>query len=94
MDSDDTLNISAELMIEKDYDFTVGLHNQVKRNSLDLSISDYNLNKVGACRQNLEFGISKDQIFKYMINYLMLPREYCLFEHCWGKLWGYLNKLI
>ena len=95
VDSDDTLNISAELMIEKkDYDFTVGLHNQVKRNSLDLSISDYNLNKVGACRQNLEFGISKDQIFKYMINYLMLPREYCLFEHCWGKLYkrDILNK--
>lgn len=88
IDSDDTLNNSAKRMVEqRDCDLILGLHNQVQRNDMDLSVTSYILNKAGTSNQSLKFEISKDQIFEYMINYLMMPREYCLFEHCWGKLY-------
>lgn len=97
LDADDTIAPSGlhELLHASQQcssDYTCSLHLQQResfnvppRSSLNVcGITDLSLNKV--------YNISLKWMISYYANYFKFTRTFCLFEHCWGRL--YKKSLI
>ena len=87
MDSDDFIenNCFRKLIskIKKDLypDYIVGLHYQSRKikNRIIKNINYCGIKKYDLSQKNIFFE-------NYFRNYCKYTREYCLFEHCWGRL--------
>lgn len=87
MDSDDFIEescfkkLTSKVKKDSQPDYIVGIHyqNRIYKNKVIKNINYCGINK---------YNFSNKKIFfeKYLSNYCKYTREYCLFEHCWGRL--------
>lgn len=68
-------------------DYTVALHYQIRRNS-DGDLQ-FQLNLCGLDSSEITGVIMVDDAYlaRYLTEYFKFTRRYCLFEHCWGRLY-------
>ncbi|WP_415399209.1 glycosyltransferase family 2 protein [Synechococcus sp. W4D4] len=91
VDADDTIDKNTALLLEhaQSYDYMCGLHKQVRSDSKNAVISE-SVNWCGLENGDFSTGclcqFERERLQEYMADYLRYPREYCLFEHCWGRV--------
>lgn len=90
LDSDDTLTQEIADFLErgKKFDYTCSVHNQVRFDPSGKEIqSSTNYCGLRLSENRDEEIYKRVELQKYLHNYLRLPREFCLLEHCWGRLY-------
>lgn len=92
LDSDDTISPSALQTLltaakKNKSDYVCSLHAQIR--SLPSGQSERVINQCGTSDRLLENDLTVDNAFlhEYLGNYFKYTRKFCLFEHCWGRLY-------
>ena len=91
LDADDTINSSALetlLTVAKKNcsDYVCSLHAQIRSSTSDQSVSVVNNCGISDLSK-AELLVDGEFLYEYFENYFKYTRKYCLFEHCWGRLY-------
>lgn len=68
-------------------DYTVALHRQIRGNSRSEVQGQVNHCGLDPSKLLDAFIVDAAYFLRYLNNYFKSTREYCLFEHCWGRLY-------
>ncbi len=90
VDSDDYIYLDVDLIVESlrnGTDYLASSHYQIHTKSSG-EINSRRLNDCGLEVSKVKTHSMTSKCFsEYLSNYLKMPRKYCLFEHCWGKIY-------